>query len=69
MVMNIQLSKVTWEQLLRILLHITQVMLPQQPHHLFADDANFYKQQSVSGRLASVMFQVGSAHTLCFKRF
>lgn len=55
LVMSVSLSKVTWEQLLRVLLHITPAIIPQTP------PSSFNPHLTASTRLASVMFQVASA--------
>uniref|UniRef100_H2Z705 Rap-GAP domain-containing protein n=1 Tax=Ciona savignyi TaxID=51511 RepID=H2Z705_CIOSA len=53
MVMNVFLSEVTWQQLLRVLLHITRVMLQEATF----DDPGIHKYETVAGRLAGPVFQ------------
>ena len=54
MVMNISLADVTWNQLLRVLLHITRVMF----HLVSNEEYEIRRYQSVAGRLACNVFQV-----------
>ncbi|XP_078483616.1 ral GTPase-activating protein subunit alpha-1 isoform X2 [Ciona intestinalis] len=53
MVMNVFLSEVTWQQLLRVLLHITRVMLQEATF----DEPSVNKYETVAGRLAGPVFQ------------
>ncbi|XP_076803617.1 ral GTPase-activating protein subunit alpha-1-like isoform X2 [Clavelina lepadiformis] len=54
LVMNVFLSDVTWRQLLRVLLHITRVMLQEQDED---DEPDIFKPPSSARKLASPVFQ------------